>query len=276
MLTEHLAEYPVDYQSSRGNGMEFETIQGAKLPKLGFGTWNLRGEECRRATQSAIEIGYRHIDTAEMYENEEPVGEALRQSGIDRSEFFITTKVYSHLRYADVVNACERSLKKLGVEAVDLYLIHWPSSSMPIEETIRGMNELVSTGKTRLIGVSNFSVSQFDEAQKHADTRIFTNQIPHHPLRFDREMLKYCQQNDVMLTAYSPLAKGRVSSNSTLEKIGQQYGKTASQVALRWLVQQDKVIAIPKSRSQKRQQENFDIFDFTLSVEDIAEIDGLS
>lgn len=255
--------------------MEFDTNQEIQIPKLGFGTWNLRGDECRRATLSAIEIGYRHIDTAEMYNNEVQVGQALKESGIDRSEFFITTKVYSHLHYADVVHACDRSLKKLGIDVIDLYLIHWPSSSVPIEETMKGLNEIIAAGKSRHIGVSNFSVAQFQAAQDHANSRIFTNQIPHHALRHDRKMLQFCQDNDVMLTAYSPLAKGRVARNATMLKIGQKHGKTASQVALRWLIQQDKVTAIPKSRSEERQQENFDIFDFALSEEEVAAIDEL-
>jgi diketogulonate reductase-like aldo/keto reductase len=255
--------------------MEIETIQGIHIPKLGFGTWNLRGEDCRGATLSAIEIGYRHIDTAEMYQNEEYVGRALKESGIDRTEFFITSKVYSNLRYADVIKACDESLKKLDVDVIDLYLIHWPSSSIPIEDTMRGMNELLQTGKTRFIGVSNFSVMQFNEAQDHANSPIFTNQIAHHPFRYQREMLEFCQKNDVMLTAYSPLAKGRVANEPSLQKIGERHGKTASQVALRWLIQQNKVVAIPKSRSAERQRENFDIFDFELSSEELSTIDGL-
>lgn len=255
--------------------MQFTTIQGVKMDKLGFGTWNLRGNECYQATLSALEIGYRHIDTAEMYQNEDQVGRAIADSGLERSELFITTKVYSHLRYEDVLRACEGSLRKLGLEAIDLYLIHWPSGSIPMEDTMRGMNELLQQDLTRYVGVSNFSVKQFEEAQRHAGAPIFTNQIPHHPLRFDQRMLAYCQEKDVMLTAYSPLAKGRVARDSTLQMIAERHDKSAAQVALRWLMQQDKVVAIPKSSRRERQQENFAIFDFELSEEEVSEINRL-
>lgn len=246
-----------------------------ELPQIGFGTWDLRGQSGFKALQAAIENGYRHFDTAEMYRNEDIVGEAVAGSGLDREEFFLTTKAWSdNLTHAEIKRACEQSLDRLGTDYVDLYLIHRPGSA-PLQETFAGMQELVAEGKTRFIGVSNFSVEQLERSISISDEPIFTNQVEYHPYRRRDALLSFCEQQGVILTAYSPVARGRVLGDKILQDIGDRYGKTPAQVALRWLVQQDYVIAIPKAESAEHQRENLDVFDFVLSEEEMRRIDRL-
>jgi diketogulonate reductase-like aldo/keto reductase len=222
---------------------------------------------------SAIELGYRHIDTAEIYANEQPVGRAIADSGVDRSEIFLVTKVWTdHLAHPEVLRAARGSLKRLGLDQIDLYLVHWPSASMPVAETMRAMDELVEGGLIGRVGVSNFSIEQFEQAQSASSVKLFTNQVPFAIGGSDREMLAYCQQNDILLTAYSPLDRGRLARSRVLKAVGDRYGKTAAQVALRWSIQQEKVVAIPKSASPERQRENLGVFDFELTAADLAEL----
>ncbi|GMR10876.1 MAG: aldo/keto reductase [Anaerolineae bacterium] len=251
--------------------MEYAEIQGESVPKIGLGTWNMRGQECYRATLSALELGYRHIDTAEMYENESEVGRAIADSGVSRSELFLVTKVSaSHLSQSGVLQAAEGSLQRLNIDVIDLYLVHWPSDRIPIEETMAGMNELVDSGKVRRIGVSNFSLRQLEQAEAASSARIFTNQIEYFIGQPQEPMLQYCQKNGVLLTAYSPLDRGRLSQNQALEATADAHGVTVAQVALRWLIQQENVVAIPKSTHPDRQRENLDVFGFELSSEQTA------
>ncbi len=175
-----------------------------------------------------------------------------------------------------MVAACEASLRKLGVEVLDLYLIHWPSPAVPIEETMQGMVELVRKGKTRAVGVSNFSIAQQKAAQAASEVKVFCNQVRYHAYHPQAELLEYCQGEDVLLTAYSPLAKGRLARDRSLGEIGARHDKSATQIALRWLIQQPNVVAIPKSADPGRQRENFEIFDFELSEEEMARIGGLA
>ena len=253
--------------------MESLEIQGEHLPKIGFGTWNLRGDTCYRATLSALELGYRHFDTAEAYRNETEVGRALANSGLERSEIFLTTKVSpSQITHKGVLDAAEGSLQRLGIGTIDLYLVHWPSDRIPIEDTMAGMNELVNQGKVRRIGVSNFSVRQLQEAESASASRIFTNQIEYFIGHPQDAMLGYCQQNEILLTAYSPLNRGQLHSSNPLEAIAAAHGVTLAQVALRWLIQQDNVVVIPKSAHPDRQRENLDIFGFELSSDDMAQL----
>lgn len=253
--------------------MEYLEIQGERVPKIGLGTWNMRGDTCYRATLSALELGYRHLDTAEMYRNEAEVGRAIADSSVDRSEIFLATKVSaSHLGHAGVLEAADNSLQRLGLDAIDLYLVHWPNDRIPIEETMAGMNELVKLGKVRQIGVSNFSVNELQEAEAASQARIFTNQIEYfigHPAK---AMLRYCQDKDILLTAYSPLDRGHLRPSSALEAVAEAHGVTIAQVALRWLIQQESVVAIPKSAHPGRQRENLDVFGFELSADDIARL----
>jgi diketogulonate reductase-like aldo/keto reductase len=253
--------------------VELERVQGADIPKIGFGTWQLQGDTCYRAVLSALELGYRHIDTAEIYANEQEVGRALGDSGVGRSEIFLVTKVWTdHLGYPEVIRAARGSLKRLGVDQIDLYLVHWPRAGMPIADTMRAMSELVEAGQIGRVGVSNFSLQQFEQAQRASSVKLFTNQVPFAIGGSDRELLAYCQQNDVLLTAYSPLDRGRLARSQVLKAVGERHGKTAAQVALRWCIQQEKVVAIPKSANPERQRENLGVFDFELSAADLAEL----
>ncbi|MGD8850723.1 MAG: aldo/keto reductase [Anaerolineales bacterium] len=250
-------------------------IYNQEVPSVGFGTWDIRGESGLKALRSAIEVGYRHFDTAEMYRNEEVVGSAIHASGLEREEFFITTKAWSNnLTRDEIRRACEDSLSRLDVDYVDLYLIHRPGSA-PLEESLAEMHELVSEGKTRYIGVSNFSVDQLERSIEISEEPIFTNQVEYHPFKRRDSLLCFCREKGVLLTAYSPIGHGKVLRDGTLQAIGDRYAKTPAQVALRWLVQQDNVITIPKAASEKHQRENMDIFDFELSEEEMRAIDEL-
>lgn len=254
--------------------MEGQTIQGESVPSLGLGTWRLSGEECARVVESALSAGYRHIDTAEMYANEEYVGEGIKDSGVEREEIFLATKVWSnHLSRKDVLSVGETSLRKLGVEYLDLFMIHWPGP-VPLGETLGAMRELQEAGKIKHIGVSNFSPSLVEEASEHAD--IFANQVPYSPYDDQSELLEQARDMDYLLTAYSPIAKGRVANDPTLKEIGENHGKTPVQVTLRWLVQQDKVCAIPKASSEERLRANLAVSDFELSEEEMARIFALA
>lgn len=255
--------------------MEYVTVRGESVPALGLGTWKLRGKACRETVRTALDTGYRHVDTAAYYENQHEIGEAITESPIDREELFVTTKVRgSNLAAADVRESFADSRAALGLDVVDLFLIHWPSSSVPIGETIGAMNDLQSEGDLRHIGVSNFSTRQLREAIEASETPILTNQVEYHPFQDRGDLLTLCIEEDVMLTAYSPLDRGssRLIDNDTLGGIGAKYDKTAAQVALRWLVQQEMVSAIPKATSREHLEANFDVFDFELTDEEMARV----
>lgn len=256
--------------------MVFETVFEEQIPKIGLGTWQMRGESCRRSVLSALEMGYRHLDTAEYYRNEEAVGRAIQESGVPREELFITSKVWSsHFQKDQVQQAGEDSLRRLGVDYLDLYLIHHPSDAVPLEETLAGMQALVDQGKTRFIGVSNFSVSLLERSREIAGAPIFTNQVKYHPFHPQEALVEYCQQEDILLTAYSPLARGGVLGDPTLKEIGNRYDKTPAQVALRWLIQQPMVITIPKASSEEHQKANLAVFGFQLNAEEMEAIRSL-
>ncbi len=252
--------------------MEYVTVAGVDVPALGLGTWPMKGKECRRAVETALDLGYRHIDTAQLYGNEAAVGEAIRDSTVDRDDVFLVTKVHrDNLAYRDVLDSVQGSRERLGTH-IDLLLIHSPSRRVPLEASIRAMNELQDDGLVSHIGVSNFSVTQLEEAIATSRTPIITNQVEYHPYARRDELLAFCIDEGIMLTAYSPVAKGRVAKDTLLQDIGDRHGKTATQVALRWLVQQDMVSAIPKSANPSRQAENIDIFDFVLSTDEMNQI----
>jgi 2,5-diketo-D-gluconate reductase B len=262
---------------SGGETMRYIELHGAKVPVIGLGTWDLRGEEGYRAVSSALSLGYRHIDTAEFYDNEKEVGRAIRDSGVPREDIFLTTKVwYTHLRFQDLIHSCEESLRKLSTDYVDLYLIHWPSEAVPLEESLRAMEKLHKEGKVRFIGVSNFDVALLEKARTLTTLPILTDQVEYHPYLSQKPLLEYCQKHRIILTAYSPLARGRLFGDPLLQDIARKYGKTVSQVVLRWLIEQDMVAAIPKAKDVKHQRENLEIFDFSLTQEEhkaIARLD---
>jgi diketogulonate reductase-like aldo/keto reductase len=257
--------------------MKLETILEQQIPKIGLGTWQMRGDSCRQSVLSALQLGYRHLDTAEYYRNETEVGQAIRESGLPRDDLFITSKVWSnHYQRKAVVQACEDSLRRLDLDYLDLYLIHHPSDAVPLEETLAGMEDLVQGGKTRLIGVSNFPVALLKRSRELVSVPIFTNQVKYHPFHSQQDLLKYCQEKQILLTSYTPLDKGRVQGDDTLKTIGEKYGKTAAQVSLRWLIQQPMLITIPKASSRQHQQENLEVFDFQLTDQEMERIETLS
>ena len=252
-------------------------VKGVQVPVLGLGTWTLRGRQCADAVRMALGVGYRHIDTARMYENESDVGRGVRDSGVSRNDIFITTKIWlADLGYADVLRCADDSLRNLGTDYVDLLLIHWPSKSIPLDETLRAFGEIKAAGKARLIGVSNFNTALMTEAVEQCGAEIACNQVEYHPFLPQDRVLSVARDHGMMLTAYMPLAKGRVAQEPTLIEIAERHGKSAAQVALHWLIQQGQVAAIPKSSSEAHCRENLDIFDFTLTNAEMTKISALT
>ena len=239
-----------------------------------MGTWRLTGAECTKTVKRALAFGYRHIDTAHIYRNEEQVGQGIQNAGVDREEVFLVTKVWtSNFSYKRTIESTRESLRKLGTNYVDLLLMHWPNPSVPLEETLGAMSELQNEGSVRHVGVSNFSPSMVEEAVRHAT--VFCNQVEYHPYKKQDKLLEQAKDMDYLLTAYSPIAKGAVLNDRTLLEIGEAHGKTPAQVALRWLIQQEKVAAIPKARGEDHLKGNLDVFDFELSNEEMERICGL-
>ena len=253
--------------------MEYVTVQGVEVPALGFGTWPMKGETCRTAVRTALEYGYGHVDTAQMYENEAAVGRAIADSDVPREEVFVVTKLRSgNLAHDDVLRTARESLDRLDTGVIDLLLIHSPSRSVPIAESIGAMNRLQAEGVVEHIGVSNFSVAQLESAMEASETPILTNQVEYHPFTSRSDLLEFCLEHGVMLTAYTPLARGRVTGDETLRAIGDRYGKIPAQVALRWLIQQEMVAAIPKAADPEHIAENVDVFDFELTAEEMERV----
>lgn len=250
------------------------TVQGAGVPALGLGTWLLTGQDCVDAVALALRLGYRHIDTAQLYQNEAQVGLGLRQSGVPREEVFLVTKVHpSRFRYEDTLASARESLERLGTDYVDLLLMHWPNPEVPLQETLSALVELQRQGKARFIGVSNFSPSLVEEASRHAP--VFCNQVEFHPYLERSALLAQARGMGYLLTAHSPLARGRVARDPLLQDIGRRCGKSAVQVCLRWLLQQG-VSPIPKAGREAHLRENLEVFDFSLSPEDMRAIHGLA
>lgn len=248
-------------------------VYGTAIPRLGFGTWQLTGEECAQAVAHALEIGYRHIDTARAYENEREVGKGIADSGVPRNEIFITTKVpYDEATADEVDRDADQSLERLGIDQLDLLLLHWPNADVPLQETLTALNRVREDGRARQIGVSNFPAGLLEQALQIAP--VFCNQVEYHPFLDQSRLLEVARANDVLVTAYSPLAHGRVLEDTTLARIGDKHGRSAGQVALRWLLDQPGVSPIPKASSHDRRQESFDL-DFTLDDEDRDEIANL-
>jgi 2,5-diketo-D-gluconate reductase B len=248
---------------------------GARIPLLGLGTWDLRGKVCARMVAEAIGLGYRHIDTAAMYGNEEAVGEGLRASGVARDKVFVTTKVWqSDLRAKDFERSARDSLKRLRLDAVDLLLIHWPNPSIPLSETIPALCKMKREGVARHIGVSNFTTRLLAEAVKLATEPVVCNQFECHPFLDQSALVAATRKHGMAVTAYSPIARGQAKGDAVLTRIGEAHGKTAAQTCLRWLVQQD-IVAIPRTSRAERLAENFAVFDFALSSSDMAEIAAL-
>jgi 2,5-diketo-D-gluconate reductase B len=255
--------------------MQFVEAHGARIPIIGFGSMRLKEEAGAKSIEAAIRNGYRHIDTAAFYGNEREVGQAIRASGVPREEIFLTTKVRdNNLKADDFARSLDNSLKLLDLPAVDLLLIHWPNPSVPAAESIGALNKAKRDGLTKHIGVANYTVALLKEA--HAVTRepLVTNQIEVHPFLDQSKVIEATRGHGMSITAYCPIARGRVPGNPVLERIGATHKKTASQVSLHWLTQQG-LIVIPGSGKEARQKENFDVLDFTLSAAEMSEIAGL-
>jgi 2,5-diketo-D-gluconate reductase A len=245
---------------------------GNEIPLLGLGVWQVpNGPECENAVRWALELGYRHVDTAQAYGNEESVGRALRDSGVPREEVFITTKFYPARE--DPEAEAQGSLERLGVDQVDLYIIHWPQAGPTWAWP--GMERAHERGYARSIGVSNFSVGELDELMSVAETRPVVNQVQFSPFKYRRKLLEECDERGVALEAYSPLGTGQHLSDERVRRIAERVGRTPAQVLLRWCVQLDLVV-IPKSTHRERIEENAQIFDFALSDEDMAALDALN
>lgn len=257
--------------------IHYVEANGASIPAIGLGTWDLRGDVCVRCVKGALEGGYRHIDTAAMYENEESVGEGVRSSSVPREEIFLTTKVWPEdAADGDCQRSVEASLSRLGLDYVDLILLHWPNPDVPVAETMAALCEIKARGLARHIGVSNFTVALLDEAIQESAEPIAANQVEYHPYLDQAPLLAKCREQGVALTAYSPLAKGRVFEEPLLKQIGAAHGKTAGQVTLRWLVQQEGVIAIPRSSNPDHISAALAIEDFSLSSEEMSQISSLA
>jgi 2,5-diketo-D-gluconate reductase B len=249
------------------------TVQGVEIPKLGFGTWQITGRDCEVAVRDALELGYRHIDTARAYGNEEQVGQGLHDAGLNRDEVFLTTKLwYTELSAAGVHDQIERSLRALKTEYVDLLLIHWPSREVPVAETLGAMLEARDAGRVRHLGVSNFPRRLLEEALRHAP--LICDQVEYHPYLGQPEVLALARERDLMVTAYSPLAQGAALHDPLLREIAHAHGKSPSQVVLRWLLDQPHVAAVPKASRHEHRAANLDIYDFELSDDERGAIAG--
>ncbi len=243
------------------------------IPILGLGTWRLSGDETINVVKKALKIGYNHIDTAEMYGNEKEIGDAIKDA--DRAKLFLTSKVwYDNLHYQDVISACKESLKKLGTNYLDLYLIHWPNPSIDMKETFQALKELYSEGTVKAVGVSNFTIKNLKLALdvcQSISLPITVNQVEFHPFLYQESLLNFCRKNNVFLTAYRPIAKGLVNDNLIIRQIAQKYQKSPAQITLRWLTQLD-IITIPKASSEEHLTENINIFDFELEKSDMEKM----
>lgn len=245
---------------------------GARIPALGLGTWELRGRTCARIVEQALTLGYRHIDTAQVYENEQEVGEGLRASRVRRSELFLTTKVWTtHFAPNDLERSTKESLVRLRVSDVDLLLLHWPNSHVPLAETLGALAHAKTLGLTRHIGVSNFTVALLDEAVALSPEPLVCNQVEYHPYLEQTKIREACARHGIAMVAYSLIAKGKIRNDPTLTRIGHAHGKSPAQICLRWLVQQN-VVAIPRTSKIERLSENLDVFDFELSEQDMTDI----
>jgi diketogulonate reductase-like aldo/keto reductase len=257
-----------------------ETNRQEEIPQVGFGTYQTGGRECYNAVQQAFEMGYNHIDTAMAYENEAAVGRAIETSAVERDEVFLTTKIKGYpelVTYDSILEETEGCLERLGTNYIDLLLLHWWNPEADMEETFAALDRLVEVGKVKQIGVSNFSIEQLRKAIRLSDAPIYTNQVEYHPYWHDPELLDFCREQDVILTAYSPLAEGLAVEDDVLSAIGSRYGKSAAQVAIRWLIQQDNVVTIPKTVTPEYMRDNLEVHDFELAgheMDRIAQLDG--
>src|SRR5262245_38704154 len=249
---------------------------GAKIPLLGLGTWELSGRTCTRIVEQALRLGYRHVDTAEMYDNEREVGEGVRASGVKRSEVFVTTKVWpSHFAPRRLEQSAKESLVRLRLSEVDLLLLHWPNPQVPLAETLGALCKVKREGLARHIGISNFTVALIEEAVKLSSEPLACNKIQCHPFLDQTKVVEACRRHDMAVVAYSPIARGRAARDPVLIEIGKRHGRSAVQVCLRWLVQQG-IVVIPRTEKIERLESNAAIFDFSLDDDEMARVGALA
>lgn len=271
--------------------MKYETVHGVTLPKIGFGTWSIGGDSypdpsldaaSMTALRTALEVGYTHFDTAEAYaagHSEDLIGRVIRQTHTKRENMFITTKVSpEHLRYDDVLTACENSLRHLDMEYIDLYLIHWPGTGIKYEETFRALNKLVRDGKVKHLGVSNFKLKLLKRAHELSETPLIANQVPYRlpdKTYVENGVIEYCKQNDILVTAYSPVKFRNLPVNKTIKAIADVHSATSYQIALAWLIAQPRVITIPMSYHPQHIRENFASADIELTQDEFKTLSEL-
>lgn len=257
--------------------MHSVSANGANIPALGFGTFRMPDEDVHRILPQALKLGFRHVDTAQIYKNEQAVGDVISKSGIARQDIFLTTKVWiDHVGHDAFIASVDESLSKLKTDYVDLLLLHWPQSEMPLADRIGALNALRQAGKVKNIGVSNFSTALMAEAVKLSDAPIVNNQVEYHPYIDQSKVLREATRTGMSVTAYYLMADGVVPKDTVLKDIGAKHGKTAAQVVLRWAVQQKDVIALSKTATESRLAENFHIFDFALSEDEMAAVHKLA
>lgn len=250
-----------------------EMKDGNRIPAIGFGTWRLKGKECRRSVGYALKAGYSLIDTAELYKNESEIGDAIRE--VDRDNLFIISKPWlSNMHWRDVIKSCKSTLDNLGTGYLDMYLVHWPNGPAPIGETLGAMSELQDRGLIRSVGVSNFSIEQLKEAMEEADIDIAFNQVEFHPWLYQKELLEFCRNKNIVMGAHTPLAGGDVRRNGTIKRLAEKYGKTPTQIALRWEIQKG-AIPMPRSSSEAHINENTRVFGWELNSIDVEKIDSI-
>ena len=255
---------------------KFFTKNNVNIPSIGLGTWDIRGKEGEKIIQLALEVGYRHIDTAQMYENEKEVGNAISDSKIEREEIFITTKIYTLIvKNEGIKDSFENSLINLKTDHVDLLLIHFPAFTTNLNDMLDILFKLKETGKTKNVGISNFNHNLVNECIKLGYKDIFCNQVEYHPYLEQNNLIKVLKEYNILPVAYSPLAKGKLLNDKVVIKIAEKYSKQPAQIILRWLNQQG-WISIPKSANEDRMKENMNIFDFTIDEEDMNLLYGLA
>lgn len=258
---------------------KMRTAGKANIPVLGLGTWQSTGQDCIDVVKKALEMGYEHIDTAQAYDNEKEVGQGIKQSGVARDKFFLTTKIFPDdmkFQPEKLMEAAKRSLENLDTDYVDLLLLHWPDDRVPLSETIPALCELQKQGLTRHIGVSNFNIANITEAEKYADVPIVVNQVEFHPFIKQNTLQTFLNNHHILLEAYSPLARGDVFDNETIKEIAEKHSVTPAQISLAWILSDKDRVAIPKTSNPDHLQGNLDAIDVKLSAEELEQIGKLA
>ena len=263
----------------RAKTYNIRTAGQANIPVLGLGTWQSTGQDCVEVVSKALKMGYEHIDTAQAYDNEKEVGQGIKQSGVSRDKFFLTTKIFpDDMKFEPekLVAAAKRSLEDLDTDYVDLLLLHWPDDRVPLSETIPALCELQKQGLTRNIGVSNFNIANIIEAEKYAYVPIVVNQVEFHPFIKQKTLQTFLNNHHILLEAYSPLARGDVFDNDIMKEIADKHNVTPAQISLAWILSDKHRIAIPKTSNPDHLQGNLAAIKVQLSADDIKKIDSLA